>query len=248
MDREYRFQIVGSYTPATLPMERLADYIAALAKLLGESAQVHFRDVVSGSAVLVADVDEPAQPKVRDRVRAVRDGVGPKDAQTAFHALDDLLRKDDATGLLTIDTGAIVLPFPGRERPEPIAFGPFRQDGTLDGQVIRIGGKDDTVPVHLRDGDMIHTGLFADPELARQIAQHFRSSTLRVHGTGTWFRSGEGTWELRSFRIKSFKVLSDQPLNKIVDSLRQVEGNRWNEVPDPVRTLLEGRRGEGNVH
>jgi hypothetical protein len=229
-------------------MERLAEYMAALAMLLGLAANVHFRAVEDGSAVLIAEVDEPARPKVQDRVRAVRDGTAPKDALKAFHQLDEMLRKDNATGALASDTGAIVVPFPGRTRPEPLVFGPFRQDGTLDGQVIRVGGKDDTVPVHLRDGAVIHTGLHADPELARRIAQHFRGATLRMHGTGTWFRAGDGTWELKSFKIVDFEVLDETPLMEVVATLRKVKGNRWNEVPDPVRALLEERRGEGEAH
>jgi hypothetical protein len=248
VDSEYRFRIAGSYTPATLPMDRLAEYMAALATLLGEGTSVHFRAVENGSAVLVADVDDPARPKVRDRVRAVRDGGGPKDALKAFHTLDELLRKDNATGALADETGAVVIPFPGHTRPEPVVYGPFRQDGTLDGQVIRVGGRDETVPVHLRDGAVIHIGLYADPELARRIAQHFLGPTLRLHGTGTWFRAGDGTWELKGFKIASFDVLDETPLVEVVGALREAEGNRWGEVPDPVRALLEQRHADGDAH
>ena len=35
MDSEYKLYIADSYVPATLPMERLAAYLAALARLLG---------------------------------------------------------------------------------------------------------------------------------------------------------------------------------------------------------------------
>jgi hypothetical protein len=75
---EYRFAIADSFTPQTLPMERLAEYVAALAKLLGERENVHFRSIEAGSAVLVATIDTPAQRKVRDRVIAVRDGHAPR--------------------------------------------------------------------------------------------------------------------------------------------------------------------------
>jgi hypothetical protein len=44
MDTEYRFLIADSYTPATIPMERLAAYIGALAQLLGEGANVHLAE------------------------------------------------------------------------------------------------------------------------------------------------------------------------------------------------------------
>ncbi|RIK94872.1 MAG: hypothetical protein DCC73_00320 [Proteobacteria bacterium] len=248
MNSEYRFRIADSFTPETLPMERLAEYIAALANLLGEQDNVHFHGVETGSAVLVAVIDVPAQPKIRDRLVAVREGRGPKDAHKAFADLDGMLRKDNATGTLCDENGAIIIPFPGRARPEPLVYGPFRQDGTLDGQLLRVGGKDDTVPVHLRDGPLIHTGLYCTPDLARRIAPYLLGPMLRTHGTGTWFRTGAGVWELRSFKITDFEVLDDAPLLTVVENLRKVKGIEWNEVPDPVRALLEERHGDGGPH
>ena len=129
MEREYRFRIADSFTPQTLPMERLAEYVAAFAKLLGETENVHFHSIEPGSAVLVASIDVPAQPKVRDRLMKLRDGLGPSDAQKAFADLDEMLRKDNATGTVSSETGDVVIPFPGRNRPEPLVYGPFRQDG-----------------------------------------------------------------------------------------------------------------------
>ncbi|HET9904657.1 MAG TPA: hypothetical protein VFQ27_13260 [Xanthobacteraceae bacterium] len=245
---EYRFTIANSFTPETLPMERLAEYVAALAKLLGEQDNVHFRGIEAGSAVLVATIDQPAQPKVRERVLAVRDGGGPSDARKAYGDLDEMLRKDNATGTLSDEAGGVVIPFPGRSRPEPLVYGPLREDGTIDGQLIRVGGKDETVPVHLRDGAIIHTGLICTPEIARRIAPHLYGPTLRVHGTGTWFRTGAGVWELRSFRISDFEVLDDAPLLEVVGKLRKVKGSDWSAVPDPVRTLLAERHGDEGAH
>lgn len=244
---EYRFTIADSFTPETLPMERLAEYAAALAKLLGEQQNVHFRSIEAGSAVLVATVDPPAERNVRDRVINVRDGGGPGDARKAFADLDDLLRKDNATGLLSDDAGGIVIPFPGRNRPEPTVYGPFREDGTVDGQLIRVGGKDDTVPVHLRDGTIIHK-LVCTPEIARRIAPHLYGPTLRVHGTGSWVRTGGGVWELRNFRISEFEVLDDASLLTVVGNLRKVKGSDWSTVPDPVRALLAERHGDEGTH
>lgn len=248
MDTKYRFRIDGHYTPETLPMQRLAEYASALAKLLGEEANVHLAGVEQGSAVLVARVDAPSRAKVRARVLRVRDGDAPADAQKAFLQLDDLLRGDQATGSLIGEGAAIIIPFPGRERQEPLVFGPFKQDGTIDGQVIRVGGRDDTIPIHLRDGAVIHAGLYANAEIARRIARHYLGPTLRVHGTGTWYRTGDGCWELRSFKIADFEVLDDTPLDEVVENLRRVKGSTWNEVPDPVRSLLEQRHGDGDAH
>jgi hypothetical protein len=248
MSAEYRFRIAGSYTPATLPMERLAEYMAALSKFLGEEQSVHFQAVEAGSAVVVAKIDDLARPKVSERVLGVRIGQGSREAQKAYSALDDMLRKDNATGWLSSEVDAVVLAFPGRERPEPLVFGPFKQDGTLDGQVIRVGGKDETVPIHLRDGAVIHTGLYATPELAQAVAKHFLGPFIRVHGTGTWFRSSDGSWELRNFKVTSFDVLDETSLKQVVNDLRRVRGSRWNELPDPIRELLDRRHDEGDAH
>ena len=80
--REYKFRI-EAYTPDTLPMERLAEYMADLAKVLGEPASVHFVRLDPGSTVLVQKVDEEAEPKVRQRVQKVHSGDGPPDALLA---------------------------------------------------------------------------------------------------------------------------------------------------------------------
>jgi hypothetical protein len=102
MKSEYRFRIADRLTPQTLPMERLAEYMAAFAKLLGEQNNVHFQSIEPSSAILVAVIDTPAQPKIRERVVAVRDGHGPSDARKAFADLDEMLWKDNATGTLSV--------------------------------------------------------------------------------------------------------------------------------------------------
>jgi hypothetical protein len=245
---EYRFVIDGAYTPATLPMERLADYMRALADLLGENKQVHFKGVDKGSAILVADVDDPAEVKVFDRLKAVRSGSAPPDAMKAFHVLDDYLRADNAVGRLIAGSHDKVIAFPGRERPEPLTYGPFKQDGTLDGELIRIGGKDETISVALRDGPIVHTKLETTLEIARQLKHHLFEGIVRLRGTGLWYRGGDGSWELRNFKIIGFEVLDGAPLNEVVDRLRNTPGNKWSEVPDPVRELLEQRHGDGEAN
>jgi hypothetical protein len=244
MATEYRLRIASDLTPATFPMGRLADYLTSLAKLLGQGTNVHFVELQEGSTKVAVRVDDVAVSAVTERVQGVASGFGPKDALKAFAEIDAMLRQDNATGTLVSEQLGIVIPFPGKDRPAPATFGPFKQDGTLDGQVIRVGGKDMTVPVHLRDADAIHTHLYATPEVARSIAMHLLGPVVRVHGTGTWFRTEDGIWELRSFEIRDFDVLGDEPLTEVVRRVREVAGSSWNEVPDPVRWLMEQRRDE----
>lgn len=245
MADDIRFRIEGGYSATTIPMDRLAEYMAAWSRLVGEPEHVHFKAVENGSAVLRAVVDAPAAPKVIRRVMEVRSGNGPADALKAYRQLDEMLRADNATGTLSADEDRVIIAFPGRTRPAPVAFGPFRQDGTLDGEVIRVGGKDATVPVHLREHEVIHTHLHAAPALAREIAQHLLGPTIRVHGSAAWYRTGDGNWELRDFRITDFEVLNDQPLADVIAGLRAVRGSKWAEVEDPVAAILSLRNGDG---
>lgn len=133
-------------------------------------------------------------------------------------------------------------------RATPTLFGPVRQDGTIDGQVIRVGGKDATIPVHLRDGAVVYTGLNASEDMARKIAHHLLGPTIRVHGTGSWLRQENGAWVLDSFKIADFEVLDAAPLGDVVARLRSVRGSDWGEVPNPVIELLEERHGGGESH
>jgi hypothetical protein len=244
MDSEYKLYIADSYVPATLPMERLAAYLAALARLLGEEANVHFSEIAAGSVLLKAVVDSQAQPKVSERVRAVRNGDGPKEARNAFDQIDEMLRQDNATGALSGDAGGVIIPFPGRTRPPATIFGPVRQYGTLDGQIYRLGGRDATIHVHIRDAGVEFTALETDELIAHQLGRYFLGPTLRFHGEGSWLRHGDGRWELKRFKITHFEELNEGPLGEVVAALRNVPGSRWGDEIDPVQTILRERHDE----
>src|ERR1700740_3628056 len=96
---EYRFKI-DAYSPDTMPMARLAEYMAELAVLLGERNAVHFRRLTKGSTAVNLRIDREAAPKVRDRVASVRAGDASGEPLRAFRALNKLLRDDNAIGVL----------------------------------------------------------------------------------------------------------------------------------------------------
>ena len=144
--REYRF-VIDACSPNTPPMARLAEYMTELARLLGRPDQVHFVRLEGGSTVLVQSVEPEAAPDVRERLGSLRQDNPPDDAAKAFTALNRYLADDKATGILQESGSAEVIRFPGREEPAPLTFGAFNQTGVLDGALIRIGGRDDTVPL-----------------------------------------------------------------------------------------------------
>ena len=80
---EFSFKLKG-FLPDRLPMQRLADYLAGLADILGEPESVHLIAIEPGSTNLVKKVDSIAIPKVHDRVNAVRRGDAPPNAQNCL--------------------------------------------------------------------------------------------------------------------------------------------------------------------
>jgi hypothetical protein len=244
--RQYRLKI-DAFSLDNLPMGRLAEYMAELAKLLGEREHVHFSHLEPGSAVLVSTVDEPAIPKVAERVQQVHEGQAPKEVIQAFCNLDALLAKDNAVAVLIPPGGSNIIEFPGRTRPKPMRYGPFREHGTLDGVLIRIGGRDDTIPVWLKDGDVVYRCQVRE-EVARRLAPHYLDGTLRVHGSGKWMREENGTWLLQQFDIEDFELLDDSSLVDVVAKLRAVEGSTWHKSEDAVRDAISLRSDNGDRH
>lgn len=245
----YRLRI-DAYTPETIPMATLAKYMGSFAHLLGQEHGVHFGGVERGSTQLLGRVDHEEVPKVRDRLDQVRRGEAPPDAMKYFDEIDNLLADDNAVGVLYEDEegqSAEIIAFPGRDRPKPVRFGPFNQDGSLDGFLVSIGGVDKTISLQLQNGDIKYTGCETNRDIARQLGSHL-FEPVRIHGTGRWFREEDGTWSLRRFRVQSFEVLRHEELKGAVEQLRAVEGSGWREIDDPIAALEKIRKGESGLH
>lgn len=239
--QEYRFRI-EAYTPATIPMARLAEYMGDLAALLGNKESVHLVRLEEGSTVLVHIVDPEAMPKVHERVLAVLTRAAPPEALKAYEAINRRLSQDNGSGILIEPSGQPVVRFLGKDLPKPIAYGPFNQQGSLYGVPIVIGGESDPVPVHLQEDENVIHNCYASRSVARQIAPHIFSSVLRVNGNGRWERDEEGDWEMVRFAIADFEVLKDETLSQAVARLRSIK-SQVTEMDDPLSELNRLRNG-----
>ncbi|HEX3861446.1 MAG TPA: hypothetical protein VHY35_07105 [Stellaceae bacterium] len=242
---EYRF-VIDVFTPDTIPMARLAEYMAQVAVLLGEPKSVHFVCVEAGSAALVSKVDADAVPKVRDRVTRQRRGEGDKTTNGAVFNLNEMLRVDNGKAKLSENSAEIIV-FPGREIEPPTRYPSFSQDGTLDGIVIRLGGRNDPVPVWIQSGDAA-LKCSASRNVAKRLAQHIFEREVRLRGVGRWQINEYGTWLLDGFTIADFSELDDEPLTSLVDNLRKIAGSEWETVADPWSELMEMRNGPAERH
>jgi hypothetical protein len=239
--REYRFEI-DAFTPDTIPLARLSQYLGDLARMMGQESSVHFVKVESGSTVPVIRVDWEADPKVQERLRAVKFNEGPAEARRAYRELNKRLVEDNANGVLVDSDKKKIIQFPGRDGANQPEFGPISQPGVFVGTPIRIGGENDPVPVHLEDGTEKHI-VYAPRRIAKQIAPYLFSSVVRIEGNGRWQRNKMGEWELLSFYATSFQALPNSDLRSGVQALRAIPA-AWKRSDDPIADLLTVRTGE----
>jgi len=242
----YHF-VFDRWSPHDLPMKRLAEYLVDLAALFGEDEGVHFDRIQDGSVDVVQRVDPAAATAVQERLERATSGDAPTDLVRARDAINARLVADQAVGSIRGPDGGVIVRFPGRGTATSEALGPFRQDGAFEGTLIRIGGRDGTVPVHLADSRTIHT-CNADRAMARQMAPHLFGPTLRVLGNGRWLRGSGGHWNLIRFDIRAFEILDDAPLTEVVERLRSIEGSGWRNFDDPIAELQRLRSSDQAPH
>jgi hypothetical protein len=247
--REFRFKIDGKVgdeeiTPLTLPMARLAEYLTDLAIIMGHKDSVHFLKMDDGSAESVMYVDEEEEARVTGQVQNAVRGAAPRYANDAYKRLDSRLREDDAVGeIVNVSKGTKVIEFPGRRTNLPDAYSPITERATVTGELKRVGGFDESIPIHLRRADGVIFYCDASPALAKELSPLYEQ-TVRVHGIATYYREN-GEWRIARFRIQSFEPMPPaEPLSETFQKLRAIPGNEWNELDDPLEELRKLRHGE----
>ncbi len=223
---EFSFKI-EAYSPETFPMARLGEYMAQLGKLLGETTQVHFKNLAPGSTCIVHEVQWEAIPKIKQALGSVKSGKVQTANYNAFKELNCMLRADNANAAYgEVGKKAVILRFPGVDEKEAEAI-QIRQHGSLTGLVTRVGGADTTAHVQLNiDGKRLGNFVTTRP-IAKKLAAALYEP-VRVHGEGKWKRDGEGLWQVEQFTIHSFEVLNDASLDAAIKSVRDI-GLTWDE-------------------
>lgn len=240
---KFSFRITA-FSPETIPMSRLAEYMAQYAALMGHEVHVHFDGLKAGSTMLRSRVEAEDAPKVEQRLRAVAaqpDGSG--DTAKAFQAINRLLRADNAEGTIKrAGARSTIVKFPGARQAMPERIGPIREAGQLEGLIVRVGGKDRTIHAQLVAADGEEYALVTtDREVAKELGRRLYT-TIRVLGMGTWYRTEAGEWALEHFNVREVQSVPDLSLADALEGLRAVQGSGWSSVADPVAEWQKIRR------
>ncbi len=240
---------IKAYSPKTIPMGRLAKYMQAFAAMLGNEHGVHFDQLKPGSTQLVSRIDREEIPKVDEQLERVRRREAGQDALKAWNEIDRLLADDNATGYVYEGESptAQIIEFPGVKRPKPVKYGPFTQEGSIDGILISVTGADQTIHLQLQNGELKYTGIETDRETARRLGHHL-FEPIRLHGSGRWMREEDGIWTLKRFRVATFAILKNHDLAEAVEDMRAAQGSHWAEMDEPIAALDELRDGKDGLH
>lgn len=226
---EFRFEI-ADLTPMTLSMRRLKEYLQPLVELFGYEDRIHFIRVDDGSAASCIVAENHMVKSVQQRLLKIKSGHGSREAYKAQETLNEMLAEDKTSAVLRSPSFGLVIEFPGIKRAVENVVGPIKEYCEIQGELIQIGGRDETISLYIRDGRKIFI-CTATREQGREIVrqdQLFRR--IRLSGMGSWVRNEIGKWELVDLVFGSFRPLSEEPLSESIQALRalseSVEGER----------------------
>jgi hypothetical protein len=236
---EYRLQING-VTPETLPLLRLADYLKSLTDILGgNSDKLHLVRMEKSSAVPVIGIESQEAIKTERRILGLKTGAGSANARRGFDQLNAALAEHGYSAVLKGPAGKLI-EFPGKKQPkqEPSA-GPVTDEAIVDGEVVQISGRDETISVYIRRErqEQICTGSRAQ---GKDLAK-FLFSDVRIFGIGQWTRNPEGKWELEDVKIKDFAPLCKEKLSDTIERLHSIKSEAVAAIPDPMKFIADLR-------
>ncbi|GHT96822.1 hypothetical protein FACS1894116_14470 [Betaproteobacteria bacterium] len=238
----YRLRI-KKFSPDTLPMERLGAYLTALSALVGKESGASFSKVIKGSAALKINVPDENAPALLQRIRSAAEASLENDARKGYERINTLLAEDGTSGEFLPGKGAALLKFAGASaNADFFPIPAVKEPGEFSGRIIRIGGKDSTIPVTLLASDDSAVYCTASPDMARRLKKYLlEDTTVTLFGQGKWERKN-GKWVLLEFKISEFQELDFSGTNAAIAGVIGT-GSGWDVFERPVEAFLELRHG-----
>lgn len=220
-----------------LPLEELGELLKKMADMLGSPENVRFGALRKGSARILAKVHDTAVEDVRVRLLQAKLPDGPHAARAA--RMDAYFAERGWSGELRSRDGALRVVFAGAaNQPTFVERRIVKQQDSVVGKIIKIGGRDETVPMTIQTpaGEFIDVTV-RGRALARELAPHLFGADLRFTGEATWVRDERGQWSCEDMLVASSEAADGTPLADLFDRLADLPGNGWHRIDDPVGAL-----------
>jgi hypothetical protein len=210
--------VIPAFTPETMPLDRLLQYLREIAELFGVAHDMHLVRIERSSTTPVFKMKLAVADAARKHVGLIRQGKGTARQQRAYQQIRQMARRD-GDGLVSLnDRHGVILDFP--PEPDTAEITDVRQATTFDGVLLRIGGSGENIPILMQGlGGETHAGFTAPRSLAKQMARQI-FEPVRVSGIGSWDRSASGTWTLVRMLIQSYEPLEAEELGDVMARLR----------------------------
>lgn len=235
--------VIPGYTPETIPLDRLLEYLQQVSAMLGDSENIHLVDVRKGSVAPVFKAPKAAALKAQERVARIRRGEGTKRQTDAYKRTGQMLRRDNP-GKTRSEQRAfirtpkkVILEIEAAPDDSGVLEG-VRQFTTIDGELIRIGGAGENPTLQMVDlqGNIL-SGFTAKRDMVKELAPLIYQA-IRLHGIGVWCRSSEGVWSIDRMQVQSYERLEDESLSMVIERLQDIDVS-W---PDDALTRLANER------
>ena len=235
---------INSFSVESLQIGRFVKYVSELNKLFG-SEGIHFLEVREGSASPTLKIDQNNEIRVLKIIESANSVTPDPKIKKTCRNINDLLREDNTDGFLSIGKENNVLSFPGINQPaEEESIFPKEQI-TLHGMLLSIGGKDSTVPFLVYDKiSGHHQRGNCSRELARKLGGNL-FSPLHIYGAGQWSII-DGKRKLINFHADGFETLSNDSIREVFRKLKNSPDNAWGKLDNPMEHLETLRHGKEN--
>jgi hypothetical protein len=221
----FKFTVPG-YSPETMPLDRLMEYLNQLSIVLGSPGDLHLVAVEKGSTRPVLAMRHDVAQKARHHAREVAQGGGSQRRREAFETIRRMVAKDGGKPAILRAPEGQILKFPSVDIGQDQVIQYLRQPTSINGTLVRIGGIGENAQLLIQEmnGNVI-AGCTATRPVAQDMARLIYHA-IRVSGIGTWHRNEEGKWAISRLHVQSFEPLDESELEDVVAKLQAVKV-RW---------------------
>lgn len=238
--------VIPGYTPETIPLGRLIEYLQQMVIILGDPSDLHLIEVLESSARPVLHAPRAVALEARESARRVQLGNGTRRQRSALSRVSGMVRRDvsgtanEGKPALLKLADQVILEIPAALDEADFLEG-LRQATIIDGELIKVGGAGKEASLQLQDlSGRTVTNLKTTREIAKQLGQ-LLYETVRLSGLGIWQRDSEGVWSLNQMQVQSFVKLETEDVKSTLDRLRSLTVN-WPD--DYIDRLHAERKGE----
>lgn len=235
--------VIPGYTPETMPLDRLIEYLQQLAVVLGDPENLHLIEIRHSSTAPVLRAPIATALAAREQAHRVQRGEGTRRQTDAIKRLRRMVRRDAGASAsrerpaLIKTPDRVLLEIPAATDDTGAVDG-LRQFTTIDGQLIRVGGAGENAALQVQGLDgQIMSGFTAKRALAKELGGMLWEP-VRLMGIGQWCRNEQTNWVLDRMMVQSYERLEDEDALVTLERLRKLNV-KWPD--DSWDTLLAER-------